>query len=288
LQKEMLANVDKVQAVSDQQFEHSFRALASSIKSLSRLLQLTGKFDIGEVLGVPLLLQDMSIELLRGRIRKKCFIEVYLWSTLLDMVFRDPFKVFGPHFDAQSDVWKDIFGSDFFPDWPKPTTRSETWRYTVAEQVSQIVGVDLITEGKLKKKTGQDQEVRQDMDQSVLEVRIFVATSIESGLAMIASAMDSSLIQDVVDKAFTLALHMSLQRARFQITYPALGARFVKEEMKCDSDGDGDEMSNGKVAVVINPGLTKWGDALGKNLEYRYDIVPSFVQLEATDGVSLI
>jgi hypothetical protein len=45
-----------------------------------------------------------------------------------------------------------------------------------------------------------------------------------------------------------------------------------------------DDVDNGIVAFVINPGLTKWGDVHGKAFDYRYDIVPARVQLEA--GVS--
>ncbi|KAH7093077.1 hypothetical protein FB567DRAFT_575852 [Paraphoma chrysanthemicola] len=286
LQKEMLAKVEKVQAVSDRQFEQDFRALASSIKSLSRLTRLTDAVDIVEALGQPRLLQNVLSHHLSGRVRNKCLIEIYLWSTLLDMVFENPFKVFGSYCDAKSEMWTDMFGSDFFSRWPTPTTLSETWRYTVAERVVQMVGGDLVCEGKIKQ--GNRHE-RQDIEDSVLEARLHVAKCIETGLAQISSAMDVSLINEIVDKAFALGLQMTLQRPRLQITYPLLGSRFVKEYMKCDSLDDGEELSDGSVALVINPGLTKWGDALGKELEQRYDIVPSLVELEATQGgLSLI
>jgi hypothetical protein len=46
---------------------------------------------------------------------------------------------------------------------------------------------------------------------------------------------------------------------------------------------DGEETDEGVVAFVINPGLTKYGDAHGKNLDQRYDIVPSLVLLDPLD-----
>ena len=45
-------------------------------------------------------------------------------------------------------------------------------------------------------------------------------------------------------------------------------------------DRDGDDINDGVVAFVVNPGLTKWGDARGEKLDERYDIVPCLVQLE--------
>jgi hypothetical protein len=47
-------------------------------------------------------------------------------------------------------------------------------------------------------------------------------------------------------------------------------------------DRDCEDIEGGFVAFVVNPGLTKWGDARGLHLDQRNDIVPSLVQLEAT------
>jgi len=56
---------------------------------------------------------------------------------------------------------------------------------------------------------------------------------------------------------------------------------------------EGDDVDSGKVAFVVNPGLTKWGDTHGKKFDCRYDIVPALVQLETSSrenesGISLI
>ena len=58
-----------------------------------------------------------------------------------------------------------------------------------------------------------------------------------------------------------------------------------------DPDDDDDSTENGIVTFVLNPGLTKWGDAYGKNLDQHCDIVKSTVKLERIgrrEGISLI
>jgi hypothetical protein len=43
---------------------------------------------------------------------------------------------------------------------------------------------------------------------------------------------------------------------------------------------DSEEVPEGRVAFIVNPGLTKWGDAHGKCLDQRLDIVPALVFVE--------
>jgi hypothetical protein len=283
LQREMLANLDKVQAVSDQHFEQDFRALAATIKAISRMIRPSGSLDIIETLGQSLLLRDVTPHHLRARGQKKCFLEAYVWSMLIDMVFSSPFKIFGSDCDKLNEAWKNTFDSDFFLDWPNPTSHSETWRYTSTEHLVKTVGASVIEEGILEKTKNCDDKFRKDMEGSVQEARDFVTQRIQSALALISPAMDHSHVQDIVDKSFGLALKMSLQRSRLQITYPVVGAAFVNDKMKSVPIADREELEDGVVAMVINPGLTKWGDAIGKNLEQRYDIVPAMVQLESPD-----
>ncbi|KAJ8113128.1 hypothetical protein OPT61_g4673 [Boeremia exigua] len=87
----------------------------------------------------------------------------------------------------------------------------------------------------------------------------------------------------IVDRAFTLALEMSLQNCRFQVTYPSAGAKFHDGSMSSLPDLDGEDISDGIVAFVVNLGLTKWGDAHGKMLDQRYDVVSALVQLEPAE-----
>jgi hypothetical protein len=64
----------------------------------------------------------------------------------------------------------------------------------------------------------------------------------------------------IVNEAFVLAMHMSLQRSRLQITYPDIGKEVNTPEIESMPPyGEGD-VDNGIVAFVINPGLTKWGE----------------------------
>jgi hypothetical protein len=85
---------------------------------------------------------------------------------------------------------------------------------------------------------------------------------------------------------------MSPQRTRVRITYPVVGSGWDGSSMKLleDPDDDDDVTENGVVSFVLNPGLTKWGDAHGKKLDQRCDIVKAKVKLERLDqmeGVSL-
>lgn len=90
-------------------------------------------------------------------------------------------------------------------------------------------------------------------------------------------------ISVTINKAFALALQLSTQRCRLQLTYPLVGAEFHKHSMESMPDPDGEDIENGNVAFIAHPGLTKWGDAHGKNLDHRFDIVSSLVQLEAPE-----
>jgi uncharacterized coiled-coil DUF342 family protein len=94
LQEQLLSNVEKVQAVSDDQFASDFRALASSIKSLSRSIKLS-EFD--DILGIG---EIKDCHLVKGvapvqwstRPRQKCLIEAFVWSVLYTEVFNSPCK----------------------------------------------------------------------------------------------------------------------------------------------------------------------------------------------------
>jgi hypothetical protein len=87
-------------------------------------------------------------------------------------------------------------------------------------------------------------------------------------------------------------MQMALQRSRLQVTVPKNGDRFSRAEMSAVNGDDEEEIEDGVVAFVINPGLTKWGDAHGKKLDQRYDIVRALVQPDAPfgffGGVSLV
>ncbi|KAL1651860.1 hypothetical protein SLS61_005231 [Didymella pomorum] len=115
---------------------------------------------------------------------------------------------------------------------------------------------------------------------SMDEACALVSSRLRKNLGCLNSQADLASIQKIADKAFGLAMQMSKQQSRLQITCPALGAQYQGEAMSATLDADGEEMTHGNVAFVINPGLSKWGDAHGKSFDQRYEIVRCLVQLE--------
>ena len=274
LQKELFARVKKAQATSDEQFAKAFRILASSIKSLSRTMRFDPAKDITEMLIPTVLLLNVPKHHWQDRAGKKWYVEIWIWCVLLEKVFCNPFALFGSHSKSLSTAWIQVYGTDHSNSWPQPTIPCELWRYTTVEGMTESVGRAVIVHGKTD-------EPDQGLEASVVEARIVVASMIEVLLEMACTKSDFSQLQQIVDHAFELALEMSLQKSRVQITHPKIGADFSEHDMVLTPDQDGEEILEGTVAIVINPGLTKWGDATGKNLDQRYDIVPALVHLEA-------
>lgn len=113
-----------------------------------------------------------------------------------------------------------------------------------------------------------------------LRTRTLIANEIGTKLANLSTAADFPLLSRIVEAAFALALQMSLQRSRLQITFPNVGDRLDHAQMAPIPDPDGKDFEDEVVAFIVKPGLTKWGDAYGKHFDQRHDIVPSFVQLQ--------
>ncbi|KAF1833754.1 hypothetical protein BDW02DRAFT_598808 [Decorospora gaudefroyi] len=274
LQKEMLAKVDKVQVASDEQLAQEFRVIASLVKSLSRTIHIDDTKDIAEILGSVYLLNDVSRQHWTGRAKKKLVIEAWIWSALVHCVFCTPFKMFGSQCDVLSASWQSIYMTDHCHGWPTPTSLCEAWRYITVESMLELVDRDVITHGKEKEKP-------KKLEPGVLATRTSTVATIGSPLTKISTAVVSiAEVQNIVDKAFAFALQMSLQRVRLQITYPKVGDKFNADTMKLMPDADGEDLDDGTVAFIVNPGLTKWGDTHGKNLDHRYDIVPALVKAE--------
>ncbi|KAF1845398.1 uncharacterized protein K460DRAFT_337550 [Cucurbitaria berberidis CBS 394.84] len=279
LQKDLLAKLDKVEVVSDDQFSQEFRSLASLIKTLSRTVRVNDKVDILEGLGPLLLLNDVSSHHWNSRAGKKSLIEAWVWSILICLVFRNPFVFLGEHCKSLHEAWTQIFGAQHHHHWPRPSKKCENWRYKTMEQLVKLAGQDTITHGNVGL-------MPECLEASVIDNRTLVGTVIEGHFDLMFPGYDSSKVHPIVDKAFGLAMRMSLQRSRLQITYPAVGALLNRDEMssipEINGESDDEDMREGVVAFVINPGLAKWGDAHGENFDQRYDIVSALVQLEPT------
>jgi hypothetical protein len=280
LRKELLAREKKIAAISDEQFASDFSKLASQIKTLSRLLRPHQEVDVLEALGPCIMASGVAPHHWSGRVGRKLFIEAWIWSTLIQMVFQNPFTIFGVESGIVANLWSSMFGSEHCHGWPTPSPPCETWRHRTMEQLVSLVDEDIIAQGKTKEKYLY-------LEQCVVYARASVISTIETGLATITSEVDSSQVLQIVHGAFTLLRHMSVQLPRLQIKFPRYGETYDKIEMKPHAlleEEDG--IDDGIVAAVVNPGLMKWGDVHGKNHDHHYAIVPALVRLQVSGGAS--
>jgi hypothetical protein len=274
LQKDALEKVEKVRIISDSQFKRDFQILASSIKALSRLMPFTEQDNVLEGLNVLGFLSNVHMRHWMGRAQKKTFVEAWIWAVLSEFIFRYPIPAFGEHEKGVSGVWTYLFGQGHHHGWPVPSIACENWRHTTAEHLYETVGRVTIT--------NEDMEpAPKRMKSSVINHCEQLGNIIESHLESVFPESNFIQVRTIVDKAYALAMQMSLQRCRLQVTYPTTGSKFVDGEMTSVPDRDDEDIEGGTVAFVVNPGLTKWGDARGLHLDQRNDIVPSLVQLEA-------
>jgi len=273
LQQDALGRIEQVRVVSDSQFERDFQVLASSIKTFSRSIQSAEKVDVSNLVDSKLFLNDVSLHHWQGRARKKTFLEAWTWAILVNSVFRNPFAVFGNNVERVNQAWHELFGSDHNHDWPSPSVVCENWRRNTAEHLRESANTVVRHNDTLEPTPKRTKTARIDASKEF-------ANEWESFLEGMFPGSDFAQVHNIVDKAFALAVQMSLQRCRLQITYPSTGCMFVEGEMTSVPDREGDDIDAGVVAFVVNPGLTKWGDARGEKLDERHDIVPCLVQLE--------
>ncbi|KAI4924199.1 uncharacterized protein J4E92_007280 [Alternaria infectoria] len=273
LQQDALGRIEQVRVVSDSQFERDFQVLASSVKTFSRSFQSTENIDVSKLVDSALFLNDVSLHHWQSRARKKTFLEAWTWALLVKSVFRNPFAVFGNNVERVNEAWHELFGSDHNHDWPSPSVVCENWRRSTAECLRESANAVVRNDDTLEPTSKRIKTARIDASKEL-------ASEWESFLKQMFPGSNSSQVHSIVDKAFALAVQMSLQRCRLQITYPSTGCMFAEGEMTSVPDREGDDFNDGVVAFVVNPGLTKWGDARGEKLDERYDIVPCLVQLE--------
>lgn len=281
LQDDMLAKVEKIKAVNDEAFAQEFRNITSLVKTLSREVRFINQASALDILASGKLLTGVPQAHWENRTNKKSLTEAWFWSVLLDRVFRCPFAFLGAQCHIISVVWQHLFGLQHSHEWPTPTALSETWRYTTIDQMLEQTKQGVMLAGKLKK---QYSELEKDM----VEDRTSIVILLQRGLTPESSTKHLPKMKQLADKAFTLAAKMGLQRARFQVTYPKVGDKFDEHAMAPLFNADGDCIEKGVVAFIVNPGLAKWGDAHGKNLDHRYDIVPSLVQLDIQDPKQVV
>jgi hypothetical protein len=281
LQNQLLAGVDKVNVYTDDQFSQDFRALTALIKTLSRSVRVAEHADVTSTLETCGLLKGVVGKHWDSRARIKSYIEAWLWSVLVNKVFSGPFSLFGHLGKNLDEDWVTVFDIRESLQWPEPSASCEKWRYTTMEHLVNMVGRHIITQGRADAATRSDASATAKYwIKDVVKNRDGVAQTIGEKLLLISSKVDVSRISHIIDKAFSLALQMSLQRSRIQVTFPSPGTDSVDGEMESMPDGNGNDMAKGRVAFIVNPGLTKWGDANGKKLEQRHNIMLPLVQLE--------
>jgi hypothetical protein len=276
LRKELLTREKKIAAISDEQFASDFTKLASQIKTLSRLLRPREGIDVLEALGPYIMASGVAPHHWSGRVGRKLYIEAWIWSILMQMVFQNPFTIFGVESGTVANLWSSMFGSEHCHGWPTPSPPCEAWRHMTMEHLVAVVDEDIITQGKTKENCCY-------LEKGVVDARASVISSVEIGLATITSEVDTSQVLQIVQGAFTLLMHMSVQLPRLQIKFPRYGENFDKTEMKLQGVDEEDCIDHGIVAAVVNPGLTKWGDVQGKNHDQHYAIVPALVRLQASE-----
>lgn len=276
LQDETLAKVQKVQAISDDTLARDFRIIVSLVKSLSRTAQLTNGQDMLATLRASYLLYGVGPHQLSNRTQKKLYVEAWIWCALVHWVFSSAFGLFGEEGKDYHKMFQKMFGAQLLHGWPSPIPQSETWRYTTVSHLADCLRPEVTTSWENKPEYD-------CLEFSVVKNRIFALQMIENDLSYFLPTVDLVPIRQIIDKAFALALQMHRQRCRLMVTYPLVGEAFDSDSMTSVPNADGEEVDNGKIAFVINPGLVKFGDAHGNKLDKRYDIVPSLVQLESTD-----
>ncbi|KAJ4360577.1 uncharacterized protein N0V89_001143 [Didymosphaeria variabile] len=276
LQQELLSNVEKASIVSDEHFTQDFRWLASSIKTLSRNIRFPADIDLADIPAIKSarLLNNVDKAHWNGRGRKKALIEAFLWSVLIYQVFGSPFGIAGPGCASEiNDWWAKLFGRNHVADWPLPGDLAERWRSMTVEQVVKLGGKEAITRGIIT--TEQGAAIRQDILDSILKGRTSAYKLITETLGELSPATDFLQVPVIIDKAFSLALEMNIQRCRLQAVYPKIGDLYSQGEPSyLKSNLNDEEADEGTVAVIVNPGLVKWGDGHGKNLDQELVLVP--------------
>jgi hypothetical protein len=215
------------------------------------------------------------------RARKKFFTEAWIWSVLIEVVFKTPFAILGDVGTSIAELWSKLFNDKHHRGWPTLSVSCESWHCTTVEHAVKTMSQSCNADENTKVDCGLlDGTASHKSESEELRVRTLIANEIGTKLANLSTAADFPLIARIIEAAFALALQMSLQRSRLQITFPDVDDRLDYGKMAPIPDPDGEDLEDGVVAFIVRPGLTKWGDAYGEHFDQRYDIVPSLVQLQ--------
>ncbi|PVI00349.1 hypothetical protein DM02DRAFT_487562, partial [Periconia macrospinosa] len=275
LQQELLSSVDKVEYATDAELASDFRALRMAIKSFCRSIKPLNNNEVFSIEAIQrsLFVANVPPRYWHGRGRMKYLLEAFVWSKLYEDIFNSPFFIFGNYHTGLSEEYFTIFGEENVYRWPIPSQRAENFRYTTIEQIIERVDMDVLTEGMEKDNPSY-------LEQSIMQTRIQLLDDIVLPLLNVSPDTDFTKIYSILNKAFALSLKMGLQRCRVQIVHPEIGVAYTSGQPDLSSIPESEDLESGNVAFIVNPGIAKWGDAEGKMLDQRLDIVPSLVFVE--------
>jgi hypothetical protein len=154
---------------------------------------------------------------------------------------------------------------------------AEQWRYT---SVEQLVEIEIEEDGANIVSSKKKRSSKTELEKGIQESRSKVAIRIQDALTRMDPDLDFGQVSDIIVEAFSLARRMSQQRCRMQIVFPNIGDSFVVGQPDLVSTYESEDVQTGTVALIVNPGLAKWGDSQGKMLDQRLDIIPSLVFVE--------
>jgi hypothetical protein len=282
LQAEMLSRVENIPTVLDEHLSKEFYSLVAGVILLGRSIRTSTSMDISEMLKPRGFLVGVPGRHWEPRAARKLYIEAWIWSVLVEEIFDSPLSIFGELGYGLGEHWMKMFGDGHVGGWPCPSGSSETWRHVTTERLLELGGRDTFTKGLA--------ELEEMMNKGdlgfashVYNQRKNVVHVLGDQLSALSATADLMQIPKIVNKASCLALDMLMSRSRVQITYSRVGIRFDEKHMSVHDAAD-ENPDKGIVAFFVRPGLTKWGDAHGRNFDESLSIVPCEVQLEA-DGV---
>ncbi|PWW79943.1 hypothetical protein C7212DRAFT_361424 [Tuber magnatum] len=190
--------------------------------------------------------------------------ESVIWKKIVNNIFWSPFQVFGERLE---DTWKGIFdedGKESADAYPVASEQSEKWRNATVLHLTS--------------KAHKNPEKASVVAATILEQLEDGLTSI-LGIDSLKAPDQESLRKIVIDSCEFAAL-LGQQRCRLRFYTPEAGIHFDTSDNKQKLEATGsEEIQFGKVAFVSAPGLRKWGNGYGQNLEELDVIVGARVKV---------
>jgi len=187
---------------------------------------------------------------------------------------RNSVCIFGEEYTDLSSSFTKLFGKSGIDRWPLPSEAAERWRSNTVDSIVSKIGKDNFLNKLVEV---QDQKLAN----SAWHQRLWAAKLIFENLKLEDLPENVTHISRIINKAVALALQMFIQRSRIQLTIPKIGENYRQgSSASLNVMPDCEDVELGTVMFILNPGLTKWGDVHGKNLDQRTDLVPSLVIVE--------